>query len=250
MSQTKALNETIRLMQNHVTVRKYTGEPIPREHLTEILRAAQGAASSHFVQAYSIVHVTDQDKKNKIAELSRNPHVAACSDFLLFCGDYKRLEHACRKHGVNIDHDHLDYFIVAVTDTALIAQNAITAAESLGYGGCFIGGVRNNPGPISELVGLPDKVFPLFGLTLGVPAVINEVKPRLPLEAILHENTYDETKYPALLDQYDEITGAYFRERTANKKDTTWTKDMAEFLQTGRRSFLREFIESKGFSLR
>jgi hypothetical protein len=250
MSQPQGSSETIRLMKNHVSVRHYTGEPIPREHLLEILRAAQGAASSHFVQAYSIVHITDPEKKQKMAELSRNPQVGTCSDFLLFCGDYKRLEYACRKHGVNMDYDHLDYFIVAIADTAIIAQNAITAAESLGYGGCYIGGVRNNPGPISELAGLPDKVFPIFGLTLGVPARINEVKPRLPLEAILHENEYDETKYPALLDQYDETMRTYHRQRTSNKRETSWTEDMADFLKSGRRPFMREFIESKGFSLR
>lgn len=243
------MSETIRLMQNHVSVRKYTGETIPRAHLLEIIRAAQGAASSHFVQAYSIIHITDTDKKRQIAELSKNPQVAGCADFLLFCGDLKRLEYACRKHGVNIDHDSLENFIVAVVDTALIAQNAITAAESLGYGGCYIGGVRNNPGPISELAGLPDKVFPLFGLCLGVPAVRNEVKPRMPVEAILHENVYDEEKYPALLDQFDATMHTYYQQRTSNKKDTNWTEDMAHFMKSRRRMHMREFMESKGFRL-
>lgn len=243
------VSETIQVMQNHVSVRKYTPDPIPKEHLIEIVKAGQAAASSHFVQAYSIIRVTDRAKKDQIAELSRNPQVSDCAEFLLFCGDLKRLEYACKKQGTEIAHDTLENFIVAIADTALIAQNVITAAESLGYGGCFIGGVRNNPGPISELAGLPDKVFPLFGMCLGVPAVRNEVKPRLPVEAILHDNVYDEQKYAALLDQFDDTMNAYYQARSSNKKDGNWTKDMAGFLNTKRRPHMREFIAGKGFQL-
>jgi hypothetical protein len=243
------LSETVTLMQNHVSVRKYTAESIPREHLHAIIRAGQGAASSHFVQAYSIIHVTDQAKKDQIAMLSQNPHVAECSDFLLFCGDLKRLEYACKKHGIPMEHDSLENFLVSVIDTALLAQNIITAAESLGYGGCYIGGVRNNPAPISELVGLPDKVFPLFGMSLGVPRVRNEVKPRLPLEAVVHENVYDEHKYPELLDQYDETMKAYYGKRSSNAKDANWTEGMAEFMKSKRRPHMRDFFASKGLRL-
>ncbi len=250
MTKQCSLSETVSLMQNHVSVRRYTTDVIPKEHLLEIIRAAQGAPSSHFVQAYSIIHVTDQEKKNKIAELTGNQRqVSDCSDFLLFCGDLKRLEYACKKHGIVFEHDTLENFMVAVIDTALISQNALTAAESLGYGGCYIGGVRNNPGQISELVCLPDKVFPLFGLCLGVPAKRNEVKPRLPLEAIIHENEYNEEKYLALLDEYDQIMNDYYKARTSNSKEADWTKTMADFMKEKRRLHMREFIERKGFSL-
>ncbi|WP_017755372.1 oxygen-insensitive NADPH nitroreductase [Calidifontibacillus oryziterrae] len=251
MTKQNLLSETISVMQNHVSVRSFTSDSIPKEHILEIIRAAQSAPSSNFVQAYSIIHVTDKEKKNKIAELSNNlKQVSECSDFLLFCGDLKRLEYACKKHGVDIEHDTLENFLVAVIDTALISQNAITAAESLGYGGCYIGGVRNNPGQISELVGLPDKVFPLFGLCLGVPVNRNEVKPRLPHEIILHENEYDEGKYPDALNEYDRRMNDYYKARSSNAKETNWTKMMADFLRDKRRPHMREFIESKGFTLR
>ncbi|MFC0300795.1 nitroreductase family protein [Virgibacillus soli] len=71
--------------------------------------------------------------------------------------------------------------MIATIDTALIAQNVITAAESLGYGGCYIGGVRNNPDPISRIVGLPDKVSPLFELCLGIPTEKNRSKAKPPV---------------------------------------------------------------------
>lgn len=249
MKDAKKLSETINVMQSHVSVRKYSAEPIPKEHLLEILQSGQGAASSHFVQAYSIIHVTDKEKKDQIAELAKNRHISNASDFFLFCADLKRLEVAGRKNGIVIEHDNLENFIVTTIDTALIAQNVITAAESLGYGGCYIGGVRNNPDPISKLVGLPDKVFPLFGLCLGIPSKRNEVKPRLPLDAILHENQYNEEKYESLLDEYDQTMNAYYQLRSANNKQTNWTESMADFMKDKRRMHMREFIESKGFHL-
>ncbi len=250
MKKQAILSETIKVMQNHVSVRRYTPDPIRTEHILEIIRSAQSAASSNFVQAYSIIRVTDKEKKDQIAVLSNNKQqISGCSDFLLFCGDLKRLEYAGRKHGIVIEHDSLENFIVSIVDTALIAQNAITAAESLGYGGCYIGGVRNNPGPISEIVGLPDKVFPLFGLCLGVPAERNEVKPRLPLESIIHENVYNEEKYTEILDQYDETMKSYYQARSSNSKVTNWTETMADYMKDKRRVHMREFIESKGFHL-
>ena len=250
MKNTKTFSETISVMQSHVSVRKYSAEPIPKEHLLEILKSGQSAASSHFVQAYSIIHVTDKEKKDQIAELSKNRHISDASDFFLFCADLKRLEVAGRKHGIVIEHDNLENFMVAIIDTALIAQNVITAAESLGYGGCYIGGVRNNPDPISKLVGLPDKVFPLFGLCLGIPIEKNEVKPRLPLDAIIHENQYNEEKYEGLLDEYDQTMSTYYQQRSSNTKQTNWTESMAHFMENKRRAHLREFIESKGFHLK
>jgi nitroreductase len=70
-----------------------------------------------------------------------------------------------------------------------MAQNVAIAAESEGLGICYIGGVRNNPQQISELLSLPDHVYPVFGMCLGYPAHQPDVKPRLPVEAILKEDS-------------------------------------------------------------
>jgi hypothetical protein len=249
--QRKGLSETIKVMQNHRSVRKYTTDPIPRSDLHEIIKAAQGAASSNFVQAYSIILVTDRDKRQQIARLANNQgHVNDCPVFLLFCVDWKWLEYAADKQGVRIQYDTVENFIVGVVDTALMAQNALTAAESLGYGGCYIGGVRNNPGAISEIVRLPDKVFPLFGMCLGVPAETHQVKPRLPVEAILHENGYREEHYQAVINEYDQTMQAYYSSRTSNNKESSWSQTMARFLAEKRRVHMREFLAKQGFHLR
>lgn len=238
----------IDLLMSHSSVRKYTDEQISDETFYELLKAAQHAASSHFVQAYSVVRVKEKEKKLKLGELSKNKQqfeTAALS--LVFCADLKRLETAATLHGKSFTGETAENLLVSVIDTALFAQNFVVAAESKGYGICYIGGVRNNPEAISELLNLPDYVVPLFGLTVGVPAESNEVKPRLPVEAILHEDAYDSQKYNDLLAEYDEQMRAYYASRTANKKDMGWTSGMASFFSEPRRTYMLEFLQSKGF---
>src|SRR5690625_907217 len=198
-------NDILQLLQNHTSIRDYTDEQISENELKAMIHAAQHASSSNFIQAYSIVQVTDQEKIKQLATLANNERqILSAPVVLLFCADFNRLQQACAKHDVVLDQHNLENFIVTTVDTALFAQNFVIAAESRGYGICYIGGARNNPAEISELVDLPDLVFPLFGMTVGVPAEEQEVKPRLPVEAILHENNYDESKYENLLNTYDQ----------------------------------------------
>ncbi|GGE81421.1 oxygen-insensitive NADPH nitroreductase [Priestia taiwanensis] len=240
------MNETINLMMNHASVRKYKEEMIPKETVEKIVYAAQHAASSNFVQAYSIIHVTDQALKEKLAELSGNKHVSTCGAFLLCCADFKRLAHAATMHDKELVADTMESLLVTTIDVTLLSQNIALAAESLGYGICYIGGVRNNPQQISQLVNLPDRVVPLFGMTIGVPDEEQLVKPRLPVSAVLHENTYDGEQYTQTLPAYDETMREYYKTRLTNQKDMTWTGSMADFLSVERRMYLQEVLEERG----
>lgn len=236
------------LLTSHASVRKYKDVPISDETFHEMLHAAQHAASSNFVQAYSVIRVKDPVKRDKLAELSKNrKQYDSAALPLVFCADLKRLEYAASLHGKEILAGAAESFLVAVIDTALFAQNFVVAAESKGYGICYIGGVRNNPELISEMLELPDHVIPLFGMTIGVPEETNEVKPRLPVDAILHEDTYDASKYEKILKEYDSTMEEYYRNRSANNKNSGWTDAMAAFLSEPRRTYMLEFLQSKGF---
>ena len=238
----------LQLMKSHTTVRKYTDEPISDEVFHQLIEAAQHAASSNFVQAYSVIQVKDEKKKEQLGVLSRNEYqfsTAALS--LIFCADLQRAKQAVELQGKEMQGDNLENYTVATIDTALFGQNFAIAAESMGYGICYIGGVRNNPKEISELFGLPEYVIPLFGMTVGVPVKHNEVKPRLPVEAIVHEDGYDTEKYADQLKAYDELTKAYYMRRTNNKKDFTWSETMKDYLSTEKRAHLLEFVQSQGF---
>src|SRR5699024_2527534 len=238
----------LQLLKSHTSVRKYTDEKISDEQLYELLEAAQYGASSHFVQAYSVIHVKDETKREQLATLTNNEFQFKTAPVaLLFCADLRRNEKAVEMHGKELIGDRVEDFLVASIDTAIYAQNFVIAAESKGYGICYIGGARNNPAEISEVFNLPNYVVPLFAMTVGVPTKTNEVKPRLPLEAVVHVDSYDETKYDEILKEYDETYNNYIKVRTNNKKNITWTESMADFWPKPRRAHLKEFVQSKGY---
>lgn len=235
-------------MKSHTTVRKYTDEVISDETFHELIEAAQHAASSNFVQAYSVIQVKDTKKKEQLGVLSRNEYqfqTAALS--LIFCADLQRAKQAVDMHGEAMIGDNLENYTVATIDTALFGQNFALAAESMGYGVSYIGGVRNNPKEISALFDLPEYVIPLFAMTVGVPVKVNEVKPRLPVSAIVHEDSYNKEKYADQLKAYDKVTQAYYMRRTNNRKDFTWSETMRDFLAVEKRPHLLEFVKSQGY---
>lgn len=240
-----------KLLRSHASVRKYKDYMLTKEEVSELVETAQHAASSHFVQAYSVIWVSDKAKKEELGRLSQNPkQFETAGAALLLCADFHRLQAAGKLHNTQIEIDTTENVLVGTVDVALFAQNLVIAAESKGFGICFIGGVRNAPSEISQLVGLPEGVFPLFAITLGVPDQQNEVKPRLPVAAILHENNYDSAKYESLLKEYDHTMEAYYASRGSNQKVANWTQQMAEFLEKPRRPHMAEFLASKGFQLK
>lgn len=243
------MTTTKELLRSHSSVRKYTGEEISRETVIDLIETAQMAASSHFVQAYSVIWVTDEEKKQKLGALSKNDfQFKTAGASFLFCVDFKRLQVAGQKHDVDIVADSAENLLVGVADVSLFAQNFVVAAEAEGYGICYIGGARTNPAEISELFDLPDYVFPLFAMTIGTPTKRNETKPRLPVAAVLHENSYNIEQYDQLLDDYDATMESYYASRSSNQKMATWTKQMADFLIDQKRPHMKEFLASKGFT--
>jgi len=91
---------------------------------------------------------------------------------------------------------------------------------------------------------------PMFAMSIGVPDEANEVKPRLPVEAIIHENSYDASKYDELLPAYDQTMHDYYLNRGSNQKDTAWSAQMADFLSAPRRAFMKEFLAKRGFTFK
>ncbi|MNC46761.1 FMN reductase (NADPH) [compost metagenome] len=169
--------------------------------------------------------------------------------FLVWCADLYRLREISGPHlqGADSYEGSTENLIVATVDVALAAQNAAVAAESLGLGIVYIGGVRNNIAELSELLGLPELVYPVFGMCLGYPAGVNGIRPRLPLQAVLHHNGYQAAASVEQVKVYDEITRDYMRQRTGGQKDTPWSEMMAGRLAQPSRLQMKEFLLQKGF---
>lgn len=199
------LNDVVRLLARHRSVRSYRPDPLPEGVLEVLVTAAQSASTSNNFQAYSIIAVRDPERKRLLAEWSRNEFVAEAPLVLVFCADLHRLEMVCRRQGYTFADRGMDMFIQAVVDTALASQNLAIAAESMGLGICYIGGIRNELAKVVELLHLPPRTFPVYAMTVGYPAQPSRVKPRLPADVVLHYETYSDQGLEDGIARYDQV---------------------------------------------
>jgi nitroreductase len=247
------MKTTIEILKSHRSIRKFSDQPVEDCLIEEIVSAAQCASTSHHVQAYAIIRVRNKSVRKQISDLA-GPQiwVQTAPVFLVFCADLTRLADVCIRHGRSMSKGWAEQFVVATVDTALAAQNLMIAAESLGLGGVFIGGIRNDPDKVCHLLHIPDLAYPVFGMCLGYPDQPPEVKPRLPASLVLMEETFgcQEKERNDAFDAYDKTVRDYYLSRDSNQKDETWTGQMAEFMSQVVRPHMKSFLEKKGFFLR
>jgi len=245
------MNETIALMKRHRSVRQYEDEPIPAEHIRAAVEAGQAASTSSTIQAYCLIQVTDPDHRRQLVALTGGQEkVARAGAFFLICGDVRRLRLVAQRTG-QPHHTRLEGFLLAVIDASLFAQNLALAFESLGYGICYIGGLRNHLEEADALLGLPEGVYPLYGLCVGVPTIAAMAaprRPRLPVDAVLFHGRYpDDERMRALVDAYDQAYRAYLEARQAEPR--TWSQAMAGQFTTPRRQEIAAYYRRKGADL-
>ncbi len=241
-------NPVHELIRRHSSVRQYTDQPIDQDLLNDIIRCGQAASSSSFIQAYSLLRVRDPEKRKTIAEAAGGQAwIVAAPEFLMICADLQRVAYACRKAGAGELEGWTEHFIAATVDAALMAQNMMLAAEAAGLGGVFIGGIRNDPATVAKLLALPEQVYPVFGLCLGWPTQRNPVKPRFPVEAIVHTDQYDVQGVAAHVDAYDQAMTDYYRTRDSNARQSDWSTQTAAAVQGKKREHMLGFLRARGF---
>ena len=245
------MNEVIKLLKSHRSIRKFSDKAVDQETIHAILESGQAAATSSNVQATTVIQVNEAEHRETLATLAGGQkYVASAGAFMVFCADLKRSAQACASQGGEFSQGMTEHFIIATVDVALFAQNCAIAAESLGLGICYIGGLRNNPAEVSELLQLPENVYPVFGFCIGYPEQDPEIKPRLPLSSVLMQDTYNESALQPGIDAYDEHIRAYYRSRTGGKKDSCWSEEMRALVGKESRPHMRAFLESKGFTMK
>jgi nitroreductase len=245
------MNEVITLLQSRSSVRKFTDQAIPQNVLEELIRCGQAAATSSFIQACTVIQVDDNSKRTSLAELAGGQsYVASAARFLVFCADMNRHKLVCDMHNSTMASGYTEQFITATVDVALFAQNVMTAAQSLGIEGVYIGGIRNNIAAVSDLLELPTLVYPVFGMCLGYPAQEPETKPRLPLSVVLKTDRYQDDNDTKTISEYDEQVRDYYRSRTGGTKETTWSEQIADMLVKEARPHMKAFLKERGFILK
>jgi nitroreductase len=245
------VNGVIDLLKSHRSIRKFEERPVEEDKVNQILECAQCAATSSFMQAYTIIRVDDRSKRAEIARIAGGQKdVEECPLFLVFCADLSRHKLACEMNGTKMEEGYTEPFIIATVDAALAAQNAMVAAESMGLGGVYIGGMRNNLEEVSTLLNIPQNAYPVFGMCLGYPAENPDIKPRMPMELILKHNEYTSDGDVEKLRKYDEFIVDYYWERTGGAREDTWTGMMADKLNKPVRPDMRKFLEGHGFNMK
>lgn len=238
----------IDLLKSHRSIRKFTEEKLSDETIKMLVEAAQSASTSSYVQAYTIIGVTDPDKKRALKEVSTQPYVENNGHLFVFVADYRRHRDLSIDKDAPIDFHNTEQFIVGTVDATLAAQNLAVAAESIGLGICYIGSLRNDMAKVIEILELPEGTFPLFGMVTGYPAHEGSIKERLPFEAVYHENTYQNLDVKKDdIEEYDQRISDYYKERTKGKRDETWSDQVVGMLNNKQRLDVDDVVKKQGF---
>ena len=210
-------NPVIDCLLDHRSIRRFKSDPVPEELLDEILHAGTRAASAGNLQTYSFVVIDDPDRLEKMT------FEAPLAIAVLV--DHYRFKRWLELNDAPFYFDQAVNLFIAYWDAVIALQNIVVAAESLGLGTVYVGLVLSKD--VQEWLGAPEYVFPAGLVFIGYPDELPELRPRLPLDAVVHRNSYH---VPT-----DEEIRAYYRER-----NTLWD----ELPQAKREKLCKKGIEN------
>ncbi|MDH3715410.1 MAG: nitroreductase family protein [Gammaproteobacteria bacterium] len=253
------LNQTLRNILSRRSVRSFREDTVPEALLQTLFATAFSAPSKSDLQQACVINVSDPDQRTRIAGLHGNTDwLARAPVFMVWCGDSRRIRRLCEWRGHAFANDHLDAFMNAAVDVAIVMQTFIVAAESVGLGCCPVSEVRNRIVALSEILALPKWVFPVAGLCVGWADRQPPLSMRLPLQVTVHDNRYDDTGLFETVSAYDAHRES--REQTPPEKqrmverygvsDTYgWSENRTRQYSVAARADFGEYIRAQGFDL-
>lgn len=242
------MNEIIKSLQDRKSVRVYEDKPISLEDKRLILQSAMEAPTAGNQQMYTILDITDQDIKDKLAiSCDNQPFIAKASMVLIFCADMQKWFDAFVEGGANPRKPAEGDFALSITDTVIAAQNAVVAAESLGIGSCYIGDIMEQCEFHRELLNLPEYVFPAAMLVFGYPTKQQKErqKPkRCRLEDIVQENRYQRRDGKQLRKMFEKETvekGKTFEQWIQAFCNRKYNSDFSKEMSRSVREYLKNY---------
>ncbi len=243
----------------HRTHRRYTDRPIDEALLATLLAAALSAPSKSDLQQVSLIRIADRETRAKIAALIPSmPWIDSAPEFFIVCGDNRRIRRISGMRGLDYANDTMDAVLNATIDAAIVMQTMICAAGILGLGTCPISHIRDHVDTIAEILAIPDGVFPISGLCVGYPAQEGFVSLRLPPEATVHTDRYDDSDLAATIEGYDRRRDARYAippekyrrtERFGAPEFYGWSEDKARQMAVNDGQTMRAYLAAKGFAL-
>ena len=239
------MNDVLKLLAAHRTHRRFEEEPLADDLVRKAVQAAQCAATSSWVQGYSLLQVTRPNERARLGELCGDQaQVAGGGAFFVICADARRHALIAAREEKPFARN-LETFLVAVVDASLFAQNLVVAFESLGLGTCYIGGLRTRLPEVSETLELPADVYPLFGLCVGRPIGDPGTRPRLPVEAVWMKDRYDsDAQALSRIEAHDATSVQYYRGR--DQPGRSWSGGIWRKFQQPVREHLAGYYKGQG----
>ena len=240
------MNPIIQSLYDRKSVRAYTGESIPEADVQTILTAAVQAPTAGNQQLYTILRITDPEKKHRLSiSCDNQPFIEQADLVLVFCADCLKWYQAFLEAGASPREPGAGDLILSICDAVIAAQNAVVAAEALGIGSCYIGDILENMETQREILGLPRYVVPAAMVVFGYPTEQQKSrkKPeRVDLQYIVQENVY----HPFAADELREM----FALKTSQRSFEDWMQafcerkynsDFSREMQRSVRNYLEEF---------
>ena len=241
-------------LNSRKTIRKYQQKDVDDKLITELLEAAFRTSTTGNMQLYSVVITRDEKQKERLSPTHFNqPTYKNAPVSLTFCADFNRFNKWCEQRNTQPGYDNFLSFMTAAIDALLVAQTFCIAAESKGLGICYLGTVTYNAKKIAEILNLPKFVVPVATITLGYPDENPAQTDRLPVEGLIHSETYKDYTQASINNLYAHKESLPENKKfvTDNNKETLaqvftdvrYKKTDNEFFST---SFL-EFLREQGF---
>jgi nitroreductase len=181
------------ILLNRRSIRKYSSKPVDKKYLNDILKKGCRASTTGNMQVYSIVVTTSDEKKKELSPFHFNQKMITEAPVVLtFCADFNRFNKWCLQRNAEPGYDNFLSFFTAAIDALLVAQTVCIAAEAEGLGICYLGTTTYMAHKIIEVLKLPKGVVPVTTVTLGWPAETPVQVDRLPLEAVIHDEVYND----------------------------------------------------------
>ncbi len=244
-------------LANRRSHRRFKPDPVEPALIRSLCALALCAPTKSDLQQRDIVIMEDADRRARLHELiPGNDWTQSAPAFLVFCADNRRqrLIHEWREP--SFANDHLDAFFNASVDAGILLATFVLAAESIGLGCCPISAIRNEAARISELLALPDHVFPISGMALGWPSQEHEISLRLPLESTVFTDRHSEDRLRENIEAYDQRREAHqpfnkqkYTEDYGEAETYGWSEDKARQYAKPEREDFGAFIRAKGFNL-
>lgn len=235
------------------SIRRYEREPISDEQLQLIYDAIRNTPTSYNGQQFSVIDVTDQQVKEQLYQLTNQKQIKTCNHFMVFCADYHKIRLIANAKDIQFPdfQKTLDGVLVGAIDASLAMMSALVAAEASGLATCCIGYTRTAaPEAIANLLKLPDDTFIVCGLALGVPRELPDLKPKQPIQTIIHKNRYSDDNLLDNLLTYDNDISKYNATRTGAKTDNDWAEHIVSYYREAMSYRILDAIRRKGFDVR